>query len=95
MNDTRNVTQNCEQDVDQQISTTSTLEEYTKRRQDDGKNDLADIAVNSCQLLFQNAILHLSGPAYLAVKGILIDFDGRRWQTEICVLLWRDGKVKG
>lgn len=38
------LTQNCEQDVDQEISTTASLEEDTQRRQDDGKDELADVA---------------------------------------------------
>jgi hypothetical protein len=33
-------------DVDQEISTASALEEDTERWQNDGKNDLADIAVH-------------------------------------------------
>jgi len=42
-------TQNCQQDVDQEISSAATLEEDTKRRQENGKNDLADIAIKNCQ----------------------------------------------
>jgi hypothetical protein len=45
VNDSGNITQDCQQDIDQEISTTSALEEDTKRWQDDGKNDLANIAV--------------------------------------------------
>jgi len=44
VNDTRDITQDCQQDVDQKISSTSALEEDTKRGEEDGKNDLADIA---------------------------------------------------
>lgn len=44
VDDTRNVTQDGEQDVDAEVGTTSSLEENTKRREDDGKNDLADVA---------------------------------------------------
>ena len=40
----RDVAKNRQQDVDQEISTASALEEDTERRKDDGKNDLADIA---------------------------------------------------
>ncbi|PWY64576.1 hypothetical protein BO83DRAFT_402315 [Aspergillus eucalypticola CBS 122712] len=43
MNDTRKPTQDCQTDVDQEISTTSSLKEDTQRGQDDRKNDLADI----------------------------------------------------
>jgi hypothetical protein len=40
-----NITQNCQQDVDQKVSTASALKEDTKRREEDSKNDLADIAI--------------------------------------------------
>lgn len=45
VNDAGNVSKNRQQDVDQEIRTASTLEEDTKRWQDDGKNDLEDVAV--------------------------------------------------
>lgn len=45
VNDTGNVTKNCQQDVDQQVSPASALEEDTKRWEEDSKNDLADIAM--------------------------------------------------
>lgn len=44
MDDTRDVTQDGQQDVDEEISTASALQEDTDGRQEDGKNDLADIA---------------------------------------------------
>jgi hypothetical protein len=62
VDDSRNITKNCQEDVDQKIGTTATLDivvsfarraggsfvsylkEDTKRREDDGKNDLADVA---------------------------------------------------
>lgn len=44
VNDSRDITKNCQQNVDQEVSTTSALEEDTKRWEDDGENDLADIA---------------------------------------------------
>lgn len=46
MDDTRNVTQYREEDVDQQIGATATLEEDTERWEDDGEDDLADVAAN-------------------------------------------------
>ena len=46
VNDAGNITQTCQQDVDQDIAPTSSLEEDTKRWEDDGKNDLADISVH-------------------------------------------------
>ena len=44
VNDTRNVTEDGQQDVDEEISIAATLEEDTQRWEDDGKKDLADIA---------------------------------------------------
>ena len=37
--------QDCQQNVDQEVCTTSALKEDAERWEDDGKNDLADIAV--------------------------------------------------
>lgn len=45
MNDAGNVTKDGQQNVDEEIGTATTLKEDTKRREDDGKDDLADIAV--------------------------------------------------
>ena len=47
------LTENGEQDVDEQISTAAALQEDTQRGQDDGKDDLADVAVKApgqCQV---------------------------------------------
>jgi hypothetical protein len=44
VDDTGDVTQDGQQDVDEEISTASALQEDTDGRQEDGKNDLADIA---------------------------------------------------
>jgi len=44
VDDTRQVTQDGQQDVDEQVRTASPLQEDTQRRQDDGKDDLADVA---------------------------------------------------
>lgn len=43
VDDTGNVTQDTQQDVDAQVSTASSLQEDTDGRQDDGKNDLEDV----------------------------------------------------
>jgi hypothetical protein len=40
----RNVTENGQEDVDEEISIAAALEEDTQRGQDDGKEDLADVA---------------------------------------------------
>lgn len=45
MDDTRDVTQNRQQDVDEEVGIAAPLEEDTDRWQDNGKDDLADIAV--------------------------------------------------
>ena len=45
MNDSGNVTQDGQTDVDEEIGIASSLEKDTEGRQDEGKNDLADIAV--------------------------------------------------
>lgn len=44
MDDTGQVGQAGQEDVDEQIGTAATLEEDTQRRQEDGKQDLADVA---------------------------------------------------
>lgn len=44
MDDTGDVTENGQEDVDEKVGTTATLEEHTKRRKDDGDNDLDDVA---------------------------------------------------
>lgn len=41
----RNVTENGQQDVDKEIGIAAALEEDTQRREDDGEQDLADVAV--------------------------------------------------
>lgn len=46
MDDTRNVTQNGQTDVDQQVSTASSLQKNTDRRQDDREDDLANVTEN-------------------------------------------------
>jgi len=44
MNDSWNIAKDRQQNVDEEIGTTAALEEDTKRWEDDGKNDLEDIA---------------------------------------------------
>ena len=44
MDDTGDVTQDGKQDVDAEISTAATLEENTDGGQNDGKENLADVA---------------------------------------------------
>ncbi len=47
MDDTGNITQNREQNVDEQVCAATTFEEDTKRWEDDGEDDLDDVAVHS------------------------------------------------
>ena len=44
MDDTRDVTQDGQQDVDEEVTMASALQEDTDGRQEDGKDDLANIA---------------------------------------------------
>lgn len=50
VDDTGDPTQDGQTDVDQEVSTTSALQEDTQRRQDDGEEDLADVTVQWSQL---------------------------------------------
>lgn len=43
MDDPRDVTQNCQTDIDEQVSTTSSLQKDTERREEDGQDNFADI----------------------------------------------------
>lgn len=57
MDDTWNPTQNGQTDVDQQVGTTAALQEDTQRGQDDGKDDLADIAMKESVIVAGAAIV--------------------------------------
>lgn len=46
MDNTGDVAKDREEDVDQQIRPATTLKEDTERREDDGKDDLTDVAVD-------------------------------------------------
>ena len=45
----RKLTENGQQDVDEEVGIASTLEEDTKRRDDNGEDDLDDVAIVKCQ----------------------------------------------
>jgi hypothetical protein len=45
MDDARNVAQDCQQDVDEQIGAAPALEEDTNRGDEDGADELEDVAV--------------------------------------------------
>lgn len=59
VDDARNVTKDGQQDVDEEVGAAATLEEDTKRRQDDGKNDLDDVAITT-----------QSAPSLFVLRGI-------------------------
>jgi hypothetical protein len=44
VDDSGNVTKDGQQDVDEEVGATATLEEDTKRREEDGDDDLDDVA---------------------------------------------------
>jgi hypothetical protein len=47
VDDTRDPSQDGQTYVDQEVRTTSALQEDTQRRQDDGEDDLADVTINN------------------------------------------------
>ena len=51
MDDTRNVTQYRQEDVDEKVGIATALEEDTKGRKDDGEDNLADVATVGATLL--------------------------------------------
>lgn len=52
MDDARNVTEDGQQDVDKEISSAATLEEYTERWKDDRDDDLEDVTKRKSALFF-------------------------------------------
>ena len=48
-----NVTENSQEDVDEEIGAATTLKEYTERRKEDGDNDLDDVSVAFSQRCFR------------------------------------------
>lgn len=50
MDDTRNVAQYREEDVDQKVGVATTLEENTDRWEEDGENDLTEVTVATRQV---------------------------------------------
>ena len=47
---TRNVAQDGEQDVDQEISAAAALEEHSDRGQEDGEDDLDDVSARAISM---------------------------------------------
>lgn len=80
MDDTGDITQDGEQDVDEEISIASALEEDTQRWEDNGEDDFADVAGEKCigqlELRYRGERAK-SGKGrkrtYEAVKGMMAD----------------------
>ena len=51
MDDTRDITQYCQENVDEEVGIATALEENTKRREEDGEDDLADVATVRARLV--------------------------------------------
>lgn len=64
----RNVTQDSQQDVDEEVGVATTLEKDTQGWEDDGKKDLADVADRILAVISQTKLAMLT---YDAVKGML------------------------
>ena len=63
MDDTWNVTQYCQEDVDEKVGIATALEEDTKWWKDDGEDDFADVAtinITSAMILINSAMRHLA-----------------------------------
>jgi hypothetical protein len=67
----RNVTENGQEDVDEEISIAAALEEDTQRREDDGKKDLADVAGGVLAGVSFLTMRLVASCTYLAVKGMV------------------------
>lgn len=46
MDDARDVTQNGQQDVDEEVGVASSLQEDAQRREEDGEDDLDDVSAS-------------------------------------------------
>jgi hypothetical protein len=65
----RNITKNSQQDVDKEISIAAALEEDAQRWEDDGEQDLADVAVEMLAVVLMQYAKAVQ--TYLAVKGMV------------------------
>ncbi len=50
MDDTRNITQDGQEDVDEEVAIAAALKEDSERGQEDGEDDLDEVARGICQL---------------------------------------------
>ena len=81
MDDARNVAKNGEKDVDEEVGIAATLQEHTQRREDNGKNDLADITVG-CQRSAH------SSPAFMLKPWGTVAQRSQRRKFAGCVGTW-------
>lgn len=49
MNNTRDITKYSEENIDQEVGVAATFEKDTKRRDEDGEDDLADVTISRTQ----------------------------------------------
>jgi hypothetical protein len=56
VDDTRDITQDGQQNVDEEVGIATALKEDTKRGENDGKDDLADVADGLLALLSPEAV---------------------------------------
>jgi hypothetical protein len=56
VDDTRDITQDGQQNVDEEVGIATALKEDTKRGENDGKDDLADVAGGLLALLSPEAV---------------------------------------
>lgn len=102
-------THNCQQDVDEEVGTTTTFEEDSERWKDEGEDDLADVSVNmvsdwdSKELPFATSIRQICRNWRLSLRKAF-QIDIRCGESHSCdypiVLMrkerrmgWIDGKV--
>lgn len=65
MDDTRNVTQYCQEDVDEEVGIATALEEDTEGREYDREDDLADVATVKVTLV----MISMCSQTDIQVKG--------------------------
>lgn len=74
VNDTGDITQDRKQDVDEEVCIATSLKEDTKRRENDGKDDLADVstgALSAVRTYCAEGHGRFGATTYDAVKGML------------------------
>ena len=72
MNDTWDITQDCQKDVDEEVAAAATLKEDTKRREDDGENNLANVTRRRILARASRRITLCTKPASLSSRMIAL-----------------------